>query len=86
VKLYERIERELKEVQQAVCLVRAVPTAPSAPSSSQTTDLGDEPTPQGKPGIWITLPQYSIKFPTLAALQASPNLDVEVNLKGIPPG
>jgi hypothetical protein len=42
VKLYERIERELKEVQQAVCLVRAVPTTPS---SSQTTDLGDEPTP-----------------------------------------
>jgi hypothetical protein len=28
VELYERIERELKEVQQAVRLVRAVPTAP----------------------------------------------------------
>jgi polyhydroxyalkanoate synthesis regulator phasin len=39
VELYERIERELKEVQQDVCLVCAVPTTPS---SSQTLDLGDE--------------------------------------------
>jgi hypothetical protein len=72
-------------VQQAVCLVRTVPTTSSTPSSSQTTDLGDEPTLQGEPWIWITLPQYSIKFPTPATLQASPNLDVEVNLKGVPP-
>jgi hypothetical protein len=41
--LYGRIERELKEVQQAVHLVCAVPTAPPAPSSSQTVELGDEP-------------------------------------------
>jgi hypothetical protein len=34
VELYGRIERELKEVQQVVHLVRAVPTASSAPSSS----------------------------------------------------
>jgi hypothetical protein len=34
VELYGRIERELKEVQQVVHLVRAVPTTPS---SSQTT-------------------------------------------------
>jgi hypothetical protein len=39
--LYGRIEKELKEVQQVVCLVRAVPTVPS---SSQTAELGDEPT------------------------------------------
>jgi hypothetical protein len=39
VELYENIERELKEVQQVVHLVRAVPTAPSL---SQTTE--DEPT------------------------------------------
>jgi hypothetical protein len=38
--LYGRIEKELKEVQQVVCLVYTVPTAPS---SSQTTELGDEP-------------------------------------------
>jgi hypothetical protein len=42
--LYGRIERELKEVQQVVHLVCAVPTASSAPSSSQTAELGDEPT------------------------------------------
>lgn len=39
--LYGRIEKELKEVQQVVRLVRAMPTAPSA---SWTTELGDEPT------------------------------------------
>jgi hypothetical protein len=39
--LYGRVEKELKEVQQAICLVRAVPTVPS---SSQNTELGDEPT------------------------------------------
>jgi hypothetical protein len=33
----------------------------------------------------MTLPQYNIKFPTPATLQASPNLDFEVKLKGIPP-
>jgi hypothetical protein len=83
VELHEKIERELKEVQQIVRLVHVVPTAPS---SSQTTYLEDKPTLQGEPAIWITLPQYSIKFPTPAALQASLNLDVEVNLKGVPPG
>jgi hypothetical protein len=39
--LYERIEKELKELQQAVRLARAVPTVPS---SSQTIELGDEST------------------------------------------
>jgi hypothetical protein len=34
VELYERIKRELKEVQQVVRLVRAMPTTLSAPSSS----------------------------------------------------
>jgi hypothetical protein len=82
VELYERIEIELKEVQQAIHLVCAVPTTPS---SSQTAYLRDKPTPQGEPGIFITLPQYSIKFSTPVALQASPNLDIEINIKGIPP-
>jgi hypothetical protein len=39
VDLYERIERELKEVQQDVRLVYAVPVMPS---SSQTLELGNE--------------------------------------------
>jgi predicted RNase H-like nuclease (RuvC/YqgF family) len=34
VDFYERIEKELKEVQQAVHLVCAVPTTSSTPSSS----------------------------------------------------
>jgi hypothetical protein len=38
--MYERVEKELKEMQQAIHLVRAVPTAPS---SSQVAELGDEP-------------------------------------------
>jgi hypothetical protein len=84
VDLYENIERELKEVQQVVHLVLAMPTTSSMISSSQTTNLEEELTPQGEPWICITLPQYSIKFPTPAELQASPNLDVEVNLKGVP--
>jgi hypothetical protein len=41
--LYGIIERELKEVQQVVRLVRAVPIALSAPSSSQTAESVDEP-------------------------------------------
>jgi hypothetical protein len=41
--VYGRIKKELKEVQQAICLVHVVPTAPSMPSSSQTVELGDEP-------------------------------------------
>jgi hypothetical protein len=85
VELYERIERELKKVKQVVRLVHIVPTMPSTPSSSQTADLEDEPTLQGELGIWITLPEYKIKFLTPSTLQDSPNLDVEVNLKGIPP-
>jgi len=39
--LYGRIEKELKEVQQAIFSVRAVPTAPS---SSHIVELRDEPT------------------------------------------
>jgi hypothetical protein len=35
--MYGRVEKKLKEVQQAICLVHVVPTA------SQTTELGDEP-------------------------------------------
>jgi hypothetical protein len=38
--IYVRFEKELKEVQQAICLVCAVPTAPSL---SQIVELGDEP-------------------------------------------
>jgi hypothetical protein len=41
--LYGRIERELKEVQQAIRLVRAVTIALSALSLSQTAEFGDEP-------------------------------------------
>jgi hypothetical protein len=37
--LYGRIEKEFKEVQQAIFLVQAVPTAPSP---SQTVELGDK--------------------------------------------
>jgi hypothetical protein len=39
--LYERIEKELKEIQQAIHSSRAVPTAPS---SSKIAKLGDETT------------------------------------------
>jgi hypothetical protein len=38
--LYGRVEKEFKEIQQAIRSVRAVPTAPS---SSETAELGDEP-------------------------------------------
>jgi hypothetical protein len=38
--LYERIEKELKEIQQAIHSSRAVPTVPS---SSKIAELGDEP-------------------------------------------
>lgn len=56
VEFYERIEKELKEVQQVIRLVCAVPNVLYMPSSSQTMNFCDEPTPQGEPGIWITLP------------------------------
>jgi hypothetical protein len=36
-----RIEKELKEIQQAICLVHVVP---NVPPSSHITELGDEPT------------------------------------------
>jgi hypothetical protein len=39
-KLYGRIEKELKEVQQVIQLIHAVPIVPSL---SWTTELGDEP-------------------------------------------
>jgi hypothetical protein len=39
--LYERIEKELKDIQQAIYSSCAVPTAPS---SSKIVELGDEPT------------------------------------------
>jgi hypothetical protein len=39
--LYERIEKELKDIQQAIHLSRAVPIAPSLP---KIIELGDEPT------------------------------------------
>jgi hypothetical protein len=39
--LYERIEKELKEIQQAIHLNRTVPTMPS---SSKIAELGDKPT------------------------------------------
>jgi phosphoribosylanthranilate isomerase len=39
--LYERIEKELKDIQQAIHSSRAVPIAPSL---SKITELGDEPT------------------------------------------
>jgi hypothetical protein len=38
--LYERVEKEMKEIQQAVQMSCAVPTAPS---SSQVAELGDDP-------------------------------------------
>jgi hypothetical protein len=38
--LYERVMKELKEIQQAIQLIYAVPIAPS---SSQDVELGDEP-------------------------------------------
>jgi hypothetical protein len=39
--LYERIEKQLKEIQKAIYSSRAVPTAPS---SLKIAELGDEPT------------------------------------------
>jgi hypothetical protein len=39
--MYERIEKELQEIQQAIHSSRVVPTASA---SSKTTKLGDEPT------------------------------------------
>jgi hypothetical protein len=39
--LYERIEKELKDIQQAIYSSHAVPTVPS---SSEIAELGDEPT------------------------------------------
>jgi hypothetical protein len=39
--LYGRIEKELKEIQQVICLDCAVPTTPS---SSYIVELGNEPT------------------------------------------
>jgi len=38
--LYERIEKELKEIHQAIHSSHAIPTAPS---SSKIAELGDEP-------------------------------------------
>ena len=73
-------------MQQVVHLFSAVPTAPFAPSTSQNANLEDEPNLQGELGIWITLLRYSFKFPNPVVLQDRPNLDVEVNLKGVPPG
>jgi hypothetical protein len=39
--LYERIDKELKDIQQAIYSSRAVPTTPS---SLEIAELGDEPT------------------------------------------
>ena len=39
--MYERIEKELKDIQQAIYSIRAVPTTHS---SSKSAELGDEPT------------------------------------------
>jgi hypothetical protein len=39
--MYDRIEKELKDIQQAIHSSRAVPTAPS---SMENVELGDEPT------------------------------------------
>jgi hypothetical protein len=39
--MYERIEKEVKEIQQAIHSSRAIPTVPS---SSKIAELGDEPT------------------------------------------
>jgi hypothetical protein len=38
--MYERIEKELKNIQQAIHLSRVVPTTPS---SLKIVELGDEP-------------------------------------------
>jgi glutamate synthase domain-containing protein 1 len=40
-KMYDRIEKELKDIQQAIHSSRTVPTAPS---SMKIVELGDEPT------------------------------------------
>jgi hypothetical protein len=40
-KLYERIEKELKEIKNTIHSSRAVPIVPS---SSEIVELGDEPT------------------------------------------
>jgi hypothetical protein len=40
-KLYERIEKELKDIQQAIHSSHTIPTAPS---SAEIAELGDEPT------------------------------------------
>jgi hypothetical protein len=39
--LYDRIDKELKEIKQAIHLSRVVPTMPS---SAEIAELGDEPT------------------------------------------
>jgi hypothetical protein len=39
--MYDRIEKELRDIQQAIHSSRAVPTAPS---STENVELGDEPT------------------------------------------
>jgi hypothetical protein len=39
--MYDRIEKELKDIQQAIHSSRAVPTVPS---STESVELGDEPT------------------------------------------
>jgi hypothetical protein len=39
--LYDRIERELKDIQQAIYSSRTVPTVPS---STKIAELGDKPT------------------------------------------
>jgi hypothetical protein len=39
--MYDIIEKELRDIQQAIHSSRAVPTAPS---SAENTELGDEPT------------------------------------------
>jgi hypothetical protein len=39
--LYERVKKELKEIEQAIHLSRAVPTTPSL---SRVVELGDDPT------------------------------------------
>jgi hypothetical protein len=38
--MYERVEKELKEMQQAI---HSICTLPTTPSSSQVVELGDEP-------------------------------------------
>jgi hypothetical protein len=39
--MYDRIDKELKDIQQAILSSCAVPTAPS---STENVELGDEPT------------------------------------------